>query len=163
MKRLLPVLFSSFLLLSPTIASSDTYAPHFCEFSISPTIIAERRMVHDQFGEAEVAEYYSKKGVLKAQCARILHKPWPDEALASYLTHIQKSSGVSHSGWSTFQTPVGRAISLKGNKVVQGYDMKIWILGIQGKRSLLVLTVIAKVEDFIPDFAWNAIQNMEKR
>ena len=56
-----------------------------------------------------------------------------------------------------------RAISLKGNKVAQGQDMKVWILGIQGKRSLLVLTVVAKVEDFIPDFAWNAIQNMEKR
>ena len=37
-------------------------ASHFCEFSISPTIIAERRMLHDQYGEAEVAEYYGKKG-----------------------------------------------------------------------------------------------------
>ena len=146
---------------TPVIA--DTYSPAFCEFSISPNITAERRTLRDQYGQAEVAEYHGKSGALKAQCARFLGEPWPKNYLVKYLIGVQKSSGVSYAGWSTHETPAGRAISLKGTKSIRGLLWKVWILGLSGKRSFFVITIGAPVKDFVPDFAWDAIQSIRRK
>ena len=149
------------LVSGPAVA--DTYSPPFCEFSISPNISADRRILRDQYGEAEVAEYFDDKGAIKAQCARFLGEPWPEKLLVRYLAHIQKTSGIAYSGWSTFDTSAGRAVSLKGTKTVRGELMKAWILGLRGKKSFFVITIIARVSDFVPDFAWDALQTLKRK
>jgi hypothetical protein len=140
-----------------TPVAADTYAPSYCEFSIAPDATAERRSVRDQYGEAEVAEYYGDKSALKAQCARFLGVPLTEEQLARYMAYVQKASGIKYSGWSTHETSAGRAVSLKGTKS-QGRELwKVWMLGLRGEKSFLVVTVMERAEDFVSDFAWDAL------
>lgn len=99
-------------------AVADTYAPSYCEFSISPSVTAERRLVHGEFGNSEVAEYFTKETFLKAQCSKLLERPFSKAEIAKYLEHVLKSSGVSSDGsWRTYNTTGGTAVSLKGTAV----------------------------------------------
>ena len=145
-------------------AVADTYAPSYCEFSISPNVTAERRFVHGEFGKAEVAEYFTGDTFLKAQCSKLLVRQFSKAEIAGYLAHVLKSSGVSSDGlWRTYNTTGGTAVSLKGTKTVQGTAMTAWALGLQGKKSMFFIITGSPTKEFVSDFMWKALQTIKRR